>query len=60
MRNLYGSYSSKVDDNAFVTRLGLMKDGMESTMDGAVIFGDCEYEAVARQFKKTKMMTTKL
>ena len=56
VRILYGPYSPKVDDNAFVS---LMKDRMESTMDGAVIIGDCGYEVVAKQFKKIKMITTK-
>ena len=55
VRKLFGPYSPKVEDNAFMS---LMKDGIESSMKGAVIIGDNGYQKAAREFKKIKIVTT--
>ena len=37
----------------------LMKDEIESSMDGAVMLGDCGYESVVSKFSKIKIVTPK-
>ncbi|KAG2375136.1 hypothetical protein C9374_010140 [Naegleria lovaniensis] len=56
IRKLYGAYSPKVEDSAFMT---LMKDEIETSMEGAVMLGDCGYESVVSKFRKINIVTPK-
>ncbi|KAF0978374.1 hypothetical protein FDP41_002889 [Naegleria fowleri] len=56
IRKLYGAYSPKVEDSAFMT---LMKDEIETSIEGAVMLGDCGYESIVSKFRKIKIVTPK-